>query len=276
MTPASNYSAPTQTGLSLHPRAPASSTNQSQSPRSNFSRGFLISRTRAVPLPSPEKLARLGAPFPRSMRYSQTHSPRPSAQDRAVVAPSRCRLATSYPPFSNLRKCRNCAEIDASPYRVNARSSPSVSHVSQSAAASITSRIISRCDRSRLASYIPAVHTRALVDFLRQRRSRSGRAPRPPVPPKFSPASRRMEKHSFLLPSIPPSPVSRPRSPFLSCCLSCWGRIVRDTAEFSRARRPLFRACRAVRLAMHSGENARARGKILHHTEHLMTPVRVR
>src|SRR5579864_6252633 len=91
----------------------------------------------------------------RRMRYSHTHSPRPSADALPFTASSRRGLETSYPPFSNFRKCRNCAEMDASPYRVNARSSLSVSQVSQSAAASITSRITSLCERKRRASYSP-------------------------------------------------------------------------------------------------------------------------
>src|ERR1019366_5789348 len=105
-----------------------------------------------MPAPDP-KLS--PAQATRDTRYSHRNSPRPSVPGCAGATPSRCRLTIPYPPFSVLRKCRNCAEMDASPYRVTALNSPSVSHVSQSAADSITSRMTSRCERNRRASYSP-------------------------------------------------------------------------------------------------------------------------
>src|ERR1700682_833628 len=77
------------------------------------------------------------------MRYSQmtpassTHPP-----NEPVV---RCRFAITNPPYCNLRRCRNCAEMLAPPYRVKRSSSFSVSHAPYFAAVSITSRSTSRC-----------------------------------------------------------------------------------------------------------------------------------
>src|ERR1700722_13341839 len=129
------------------------------------------------------------APIPRVIRYSHTRSPRPSAPGRPRETPSRCRFRTSYPPFSDFRKCRSCAEIEASPYRVSALSSPSVSQDSQSAADSITSRIISRCDRNRRASYSPLLDNTLSRTPSGIRAKSAAPPPAPfPLPPKFSPA----------------------------------------------------------------------------------------
>ena len=124
------------------------------------------------------QIAACNSPPARTIRYSQTHSPRPSSPAPSA-SPRRC-FPTSYPPFSDFRKCRNCAEIEASPKRVSARSSPSVNHVSHSAAASITSRITSRCERNRRASYSPR---RTATDAC----TASGNSPAPSSPLRFAP-----------------------------------------------------------------------------------------
>src|SRR5713101_2095137 len=62
------------------------------------------------------------------------------------------RFSTVYPPNCGFLMCRNCAEMEASPWAVMRASSRSVSQVSHSAAESITSRITSNCVRSRSRS----------------------------------------------------------------------------------------------------------------------------
>jgi hypothetical protein len=78
-------------------------------PFPNFSKPQANRRFSRPAAQAPIAASRASAPAPstlisRVIRYSHTHSPRPSVPGRSGETPSRCRFTTSYPPFSDLRK----------------------------------------------------------------------------------------------------------------------------------------------------------------------------
>src|SRR6267154_2122513 len=105
-------------------------------------------------------------------RYSHTTK----CSSTPMTSACRTRFSSTYPPQFALRKCRNCAEMLVSPYRVNLPSSRSVIQAPYFPAASMTSRNTSRCVGTTVRAllvprFLPILSPPFLLSFLPNRKS---------------------------------------------------------------------------------------------------------
>src|SRR6267154_2258431 len=105
-------------------------------------------------------------------RYSHTTK----CSSAPMTSACRTRFSSTYPPQFALRKCRNCAEMLVSPYRVNLPNSRSVIQAPYFPAASMTSRNTSRCVGTTVRAFLfprflPIPSPPFLLSFLSNRKS---------------------------------------------------------------------------------------------------------